>query len=73
MTFANPQSLGKVTIDVQALGIDMLTIVGHKYGAPKGVAAMYIREGIRFATSISLCGVVWHGGAVWHGVVWCGG
>lgn len=40
------QSLGKVLIDVQALGVDMFTIVGHKYGAPKGIAALYLRENI---------------------------
>jgi cysteine sulfinate desulfinase/cysteine desulfurase-like protein len=40
------QSLGKVLVDVQALDLDMLTIVGHKFGAPKGVAALYMREGI---------------------------
>ena len=42
------QSLGKVAIDVQAQGIDLLTIVGHKYGAPKGIAALFVREGIRY-------------------------
>lgn len=40
------QSLGKLLVDVQALEVDMFTIVGHKYGAPKGVAALYIRTGV---------------------------
>jgi len=40
------QSLGKVLIDVQHENIDILTIVGHKFGAPKGIAAMYVKEGI---------------------------
>lgn len=41
------QSVGKVPIYVDDLGLDMLTIVGHKYGAPKGIAALYVKEGIR--------------------------
>ncbi|MEO6143114.1 MAG: cysteine desulfurase family protein [Dermatophilaceae bacterium] len=40
------QSAGKVTIDVDQLGVDLLTAVGHKMYAPKGIAALYIRDGV---------------------------
>jgi cysteine desulfurase len=51
------QSIGKVHVDVKELGVDMLTIVGHKFGAPKGVAALYIKDGVP-ETKVSnfLCG-----------------
>lgn len=40
------QSVGKVQVDVKEIGADMLSIAGHKVYAPKGVGALYIREGI---------------------------
>lgn len=46
------QAVGKIPIDVQALGVDMLTLSGHKFHAPKGIGVLYIRKGVPFAPFI---------------------
>jgi len=40
------QSVGKVPVDVDDLGVDLLTVVGHKMCAPKGIAALYVGHGV---------------------------
>lgn len=42
------QTMGKIAIHPEEMGIDLLSFSGHKFHAPKGIAALYIRSGIRF-------------------------
>lgn len=46
------QSAGKIPIDVQAVDVDLLAISGHKFHAPKGIGALYVKSGTMFSPLI---------------------
>lgn len=54
------QSVGKLDVRVDALDVDLLTVAGHKFYAPKGIGALYVRENIEFEPLI-------HGASHEHG------
>jgi len=54
------QVIGKVPFDVAELGADLATVVGHKMYAPKGIAALYVRPGVRLEPLV-------YGGGQEHG------
>jgi cysteine desulfurase len=44
------QTLGKIPLDVDALGVDVLSFSGHKIYGPKGIAGLYIRKGTKMVS-----------------------
>jgi cysteine desulfurase NifS len=55
------QGFGKIPVDVEELGIDLLSVSGHKLHGPKGVGALYIRQGVTIVPVI-------RGGSQEHGL-----